>query len=205
MKALKNLDLYTVLILLTLVLLPVCGWWCMKTNEAIRLSEKAVDDAQRSGGLLEQIGALQKKIDLVNQNRGGLDLNKPGPYFEGQIMAAANKGLSVTDFGIEGPKEENVSLAGGKQRAADYIVDVQWKKKDQPLKLDFIEAMLWNCESGATQSGVTNLQSIWRLCNLELVNMTEDKVTSQHGEPPPELQDQWQIKTLKFARREPKK
>lgn len=204
MNALKNLDLYTVLILLSLVLLPVCGWWCVRTNETILLSEKAIAEATRSNGLIEQIGQLQKKIEVVNQSRGGLDLNKPGPYFESQIMAAG-KGVGVTDFGIEGPKETVISIPGGKQRAADYVVDVQWKRKDQPLKLDFIEALLWNCESGAGQSGATNLQSIWKLSNLEIVNMTDEKALMQYNEPPPELQDLWQIRVLKFTRREPRK
>lgn len=205
MKALKNLDLYTVLILLSLVLLPVCGWWCSKTNEAIVASQKAIVEATRSNGLIEQIGQLQKKIEVVNQSRGGLDLNKPGPYFESQIMAAGT-GIGVTDFGIEGPRENVLTVPGSKQRVADYVVDVQWKRKDLVLKLDFIEAMLWNCESGAGQSGATNLQSIWKLSNLEIVNTTDEKsLIQQFNEPPPELQDQWQIKTLKFTRREPRK
>ena len=73
------------------------------------------------------------------------------------------------------------------------------------MKLDFIDAMLWNCESGAGLTGArTGLQSVWRLRQLEIVNATDERKFQRYDTPPPELQDRWYIKQLKFARREPK-
>lgn len=205
MSFLKNLDLYTVLIVLCVLLLPVCAWWCYNTNEEIKLCQSAVREASRPGGLLEQIGALQKKVEIVNQNRGGSRLNPVG-FIEGQIIAAAsNGGLGSSDFGLNSPKEEPATIPGSKQKVSDYVVTVDWRRKDLEVKLDFIEAVLWNCESGAGVSGATGAPSIWRLRALEIVNMTDDKKTARFDTPPPELEDRWAIKKMQFARREPRK
>ena len=65
----KNLDLYKVIVLLSCVLLPVGYWYCTGIEAEIVACKKAVAEATRQGGTLEQIGGLQKKVELVVQNR----------------------------------------------------------------------------------------------------------------------------------------
>lgn len=202
MKKSKGLDLYTALILVCVVLLPVCGWWCYQTRQKIDAAEKAAYEATKRGGYLEEIGALQKQVDLVNNNRSG-DVSQPGTYFETQILVAGGGKLGTTDFSVKSPSPEFLTLPGTKQKATDYVVEIQWTNKDLQLKLDFIDALLWNCESGAGPGGSSNLQSIWKLRELEIENITVDKGRGGYKTPPPELDDRWQIRKMKFARREP--
>ena len=65
MKFLREMDLYRALIVICLLAMPVCGWWCYQTDLQIKDCEKAISDATRSGGVLEQIGALQKLEDKI--------------------------------------------------------------------------------------------------------------------------------------------
>lgn len=206
MKLLGSLDLYKVVILLSLVLLPVGGWMIWRIDQDIEASQKAIREAKRSGGLLEQIGALQKKVEIVVQNRLSTSdtIKLPRRYFEGQIMQAGGQNLKADDFGLPGdPKEEAVSLPGSKQRASDFVMDVTWPRKDFSVQLDFVYAVLFNCESGAGAGGAG--QSIWKLRNLELVNATDEGLTRTKKTPPPELADKWLIRDMKFARREPRR
>jgi len=211
MKFLQSIDLYTGLLIACLVLLPICGWWCMGINAEIVLCQKAVAEATRRGGLLEQIGALQKKVEVVNGNRGGNNPMNARTYFEGQILAAAaGDALKDTDFSIVGPQEERgITIPGTKQKAKDYKVSIQWKPSERRFQMSFIESVLWNCESGAGVSSSANLQSIWKLRKLRFINASGGKELkskwTSHRTPPPELQDVWQIQNLDFVRREPVK
>lgn len=202
MKLLSRIDLYTGLILLCVVLLPICGWWCMKTHEGIKSCQQTVRSA---GLLLEEIGSLQKKIEIVNLNKASSTM-EPGVFLQKQIItAASNKVLRANDITVIGPKEEPAVIPGSRQRVSDFVVTVDWKRKDLALKLDFIEAMLWNCESGAGHDRTkTSFPSIWRLRDLDIVNVTDEKKFQRFDTPPPELEDRWTIRQLKFARREPK-
>lgn len=209
MKFLREMDLYKALILLCLLAMPVCGWWCYTVDQSIKDCNKAIYEATRSGGLLEQIGGLQKKVELVVQNRLSTNdaTQQPRTYFERQILAAASQNLATSDFGLTDPKEEN-AFTGSKQKAKDYVAEVTWKRKDLSLPLAFVYAVLFNCESGARPGGEqTGLQSIWKLRKLELVNATNERLMAALGSnpdvPPPELEDKWTIKRMTFARREP--
>jgi hypothetical protein len=209
MDFLKNLDLYKVIVLLSVVLLPAGGWWCMHLDEQIELCRKAAHEASRPGGLIEQIGSLQQKVDLVVQNRSSSTgaTSQPRTYFDTQIITAAQGGLKPDDFQLNGPAEETVSLGSGKQGARDFIMDVVWKYKN-PVKQDFVYALLFNCESGARVGARPGgLQSIWKLRELEFVSAQADKERwlSNYSTPEAELRDEWTIKKIKFARREPRK
>jgi hypothetical protein len=208
MNFLRSLDLYKVIVLLSFLVLPLGAWWCHDLDQRIEASRKSIGDATRPGGLLEQIGNLQKKIEVVAQNRRLTSdaINMPRPYFEGQIIAAGGQNLKTDDFGLTDPKVEPAVLGQTKQRADDYVVDVTWQRKDFAVQLDFIYAVLFNCESGAGRAGEQiGRQSIWKLRELQLVNVTDDRLLQSYKTPPPELADKWSIRTMKFARREPRK
>ena len=206
MNVLRSLDLYKVVVLLSVVVLPALGWWVTQLDSEIEQSHKAIREAKRKGGTLEQIGALQKTVELVVQNKLSTSdtINMPRRYFEGQILQAGGANLKTSDFGLTDPKEEPVSLPGSRQRASDFVVDVQWPRTDFSVNLDFVYAVLFNCESGAGASGGVS-QSIWKLRDLQLVNATDERLLTGYKTPPPELADKWTIREMKFARREPRK
>lgn len=207
MSFFRKLDLYKGIILLCVVALPACGWWCWQQEKEIVACNDAIWKATKPGGLLEQIGALQKKVELVVENRVSTSdaIKMPRPYFDGQILAAASTGLTTTDYTLTDPKEEPAVMGGGKQRAADFVVDVTWKRKDLALPLAFVYAVLFNCESG-NKTGVSRdgQRSVWKLRDLEIVNATDEKSLTSYNTPPAELGDNWLIKKMTFARREPR-
>lgn len=209
MKFLREMDLYRGLILICLLALPVAGWWCNSLANSIKECEAAVREATRPGGLLEQIGGYQKKIELVVSNRQSAAgaTQQPRTYFEGQIMASATQNLEKNDFGLTDPKEETaVTSASSKQKAVDFVAEVQWKRKDLSMPLTFVYAVIMNCESGARPGGgAAGLQSIWKLRELSIVNATNERLVATMDVPPPELEDKWAIKKMTFARREPKR
>lgn len=207
MSFFRKLDLYKGIILLCLIALPACAWWCWQQEKDITACKDAISRATRPGGLLEKIGELQKKIELVVENRVSTSdaIKIPATYFDAQILAAASQGLTTTDYQLTGPKEEAAVMGGGKQKASDFVVDVTWKRKDLTLPLAFIYAVLFNCESG-NKTGVSRdgQRSVWKLRDLDIVNATEEKVLEVYKTPPAELGDNWQIKKMSFARREPR-
>lgn len=209
MSFLRTMDLYKAIVLLSLVLLPLGGWLIKRVDEQIDQSRTAIRNATAPNGTLEQIGNLQKKVETVVANsRNTTDaISQSRTYFEGQILAAAgNSGLKQTEFQPSEPKEEPAVLGPGsaRQRATDFVIDISWLRKD-PVQMDFVYAVLWNCESGARAVGEQVQQSVWKLRELHLVNATDEKTFTSYRTPPPELTDRWSIKQLKFARREPKK
>jgi hypothetical protein len=206
-KLLQNMDLYKGVIFGSLLLLPVAGWWIKKTLDDIDVADRAVTAAIKPGGYIEEIGKLQQQIEKVEENRvsasaqtGSTDL-----YFEGQIfISAAKNPIDKNQFKINPPREEGVT--SGKQLARDYIVKIDWLKqgdKEFAFSKEFLFAVLFNCESGATNSGVKDLSSIWKLYSLSVVNAGLERL--QLKTPPEQTEDQWIVKKMEFARREPRK
>lgn len=206
MNFLRNLDLYKAIVLLSLVLLPLGGWLIKVQDDEILACRKAIAEATKPGGLAEQIGRLQRQVEVVVQNKRGMSeaIKNPGTYFEDQILAAGGSALKTNDFQPLAPKEETTVLPS-KQRIADHVVDVAWPRKDMMVGMDFVYAVLFNCESGARAVGDQVQQSVWKLRELVLVNATDERLLTSYKTPPPELADRWSIKSMKFARREPKK
>ena len=192
------------------MLLPGAGWWIKKTQTAIQEAQKALTDATKPGGHLEEIGKLQQQLRTVEENRvstsnqtGSTDL-----YFEGQIFRSAAKGqLDKNQFKINPPRDENTTT-GAKQAVRDIIVKIDWLPrggKDFTFSREFLFAVLFNCESSARGASDAPLPSIWKLYSLSMANETVAKTVTQQLAPPPELEDQWVVKKLEFARREPRK
>jgi hypothetical protein len=211
MNFLRTMDLYKAIILLSLILLPLGGWWVYDLEKSITASKRAIDDAtRRPGGLLEEIGSLMRKIEVVVQNRRSTteSINDPGTYFEGQIFATVGSGLKANDFKLEAPREELATLPS-RQRIADYVVDILWPRKELVVPLDFIYGVLFNCESGARDAArggdSVDQQSIWKLRELEILNASAEAFMQGYKTPPPQLEDSWKIRKMAFARREPRK
>lgn len=211
MNPFKNMDLYKGIILASLVLLPVTGFWCNSLNNEIKATRAAIDEAIKPGGLLEQIGSLQKKVELVESNRMSTSdaTRMHQTYFAQQIANSTRGPLAATDYDIA-PSKEDVVRTGTKQVAIDHVVAITWGKpgasRKEPVSRDFLFALLFNCESGARRaSEQSSVQSIWKLRKLTIENATTETLLGKSAPPPPELEDKWFIRALEFVRREPKK
>lgn len=210
MKLLQNLDLYKVVIVGSLVGLPAVGWWIKRTSDNIEAAQRAVTEATKKGGLLEEIGKLQEQLDIVQKNRrdtsdatGNTDL-----YFDGQIIRSAKDGnLDKNQYKINPAREEPVQTSS-KQAARDHIVKIDWLPrggKDFSINREFLFAVLFNCESGARGPNVTQVPAIWKLYSLKITNVSLGREASQQQAPPPTTEDEWVIGKMEFARREPAK
>jgi hypothetical protein len=203
---LRTMDLYKAIVLLSIVLLPVGGYLIKSQNEEIAACQKAIADATRPGGTLEEIGKLQRKVQVVVQNKRSMSdaIKDPSGYFQSQILAAGGSGLRTNDFQPLPPKTE--AGAGSRvQKTSDHVVEVKWTREDMVVPMDFVYAVLFNCESGASASAEQVQQSVWKLRELTLENATEMRSLQAYKTPPLELADKWIIKNMKFARREPVK
>lgn len=205
MTFLRNLDLYKAIVLLSLVLLPVGGWLVKKQDDDIAACRKAIDDAAKAGGWIEKIGRLQRNVEIVVANKRNMSdaIKNPGVYFQDQILAAGGGSVRTVDFEPMTPKQENVTMKGTKQAVTDHIVEIKWLRKD-PLPYDFVQAVIFNCESGARAASGEAQQSAWKLRELMIENMTSEQLLRANKTPPQQLDDKWNIGKLSFVRREPK-
>lgn len=203
---LADIDLYKGIVLASLLLLPIGAWAVYDRAQQIEACKQAIADATRGGGLLEEVGGLQRKVEVVVQNKRGVSdaIEKPATYFEGQITAAGGGNLKVSDFTLVGPKVEGGTMPGTKQSINDHVLDVNWPRNEFTAPMDFVYAVLFNCESGAGLDP-TKSQSVWKLRNIELVNATDERLLQTYATPPAELQDKWKIRSMAFVRREPAK
>jgi hypothetical protein len=203
MNFLKNMDLYQAIILFSAVLLPAGGWWVSSLQGEIELCQEALDDATERGGLLEEIGELQKKIEVVAQNQRTTSdsIADPSQYFQDQIMTVSSD-LKANDFTPGSPQKRSV---GRKKSLRDFEVDINWGKARSgvPVKMDFIYAVLFNCESGARRGLTSSSPSVWRLRKLHIQNSAYKEFFARSKTPAPELEDKWRITAMTFARREP--
>lgn len=209
MRFVRSLDLYKFIVLLAVVLLPLGWWWVRNLDESIRLCRKAITDATRPGGFLEEIGNLQKKVEVVVVNRFSTSgaIKDPKLYFQSQILAAGGTTLKPDDFILPNdPKEKPAWMGSSPGKASDFVADVTWKRKDLKVPMAFIYAVLFNAESGARAGGdQSGQQSVWKLRELQIFNATDDRLNSGYKTPPAVLKDDWSIQVMKFARREPRK
>lgn len=204
-KLFRDLDLYKGIVLAALLLTPIGLWFVNAQQERIEACKRAISDATRSGGWLEEIGSLQRKVEIVVQNKRGMSdaIEKPTTYLEGQIIAAGGSALKSSDFVLQSPKVDPGTLPGSKQAVNDHVLDVLWPRKDLSVPMDFLYAVLFNCESGAGLAAGQGQQSVWKLRTLEVLNATDERLMLAFKTPPAELQDRWAIRRMSFVRREP--
>jgi len=207
MSFFREMDLYKLVILVSIVLLPVTFWWVYHSTQEIAVAQKAVADAAKPGGWLERIGKIRGDLDMISHNlaSSGEDVKTPETYFETQIVRSAGGRISTSDFKVTKEKEDRVA-----QHATDWLAKIDFPRKGNKgleITREILFAVLFNCESGAKGKDVPT-QSIWKLQQLEVVNATsvaQEKFTS-HKAPPSELEDLWSLtRSIYFVRREPLK
>ncbi len=207
MSLFRNMDAYKAIVLASIILTPVAGFWAWSLQKDIDLARKAANEATRRGGLLEQIGSLMKQRETIRSNTQMQDAVKDHVlYFEKQVYQAARSGISRDDFTIGAASEQGGRQ--GKQEFLDKEVRIDFGRQGQGrqdflLTQDFLYAVLYNCESGFSGDN-PNPQSIWKLRSLTVVNATDERLLQNHRTPPAELEDKWKVREMKFVRREPK-
>jgi len=206
MSFLKTMDLYKGIILMSVLLLPAGGWWVSKLQTDIEECEAALRMTNKPNGYLEEIGSLQKKIEVVAQNRRTTSnaIESPSIYFQGQIMSVSAD-LKTNDFQVTNAQQNKETI--GRQKVLDHVVEVKWgdSRNRNKVRMDFIYAVLFNCESGARKGmDATGSPSVWRLRSVNIQNASSDDWLGRKRTPEPEMEDGWYIKEMKFARREPR-
>ena len=210
MKWLANMDLYKGMILASCVLLPAAGWWIKTSSDGIAAANRAITEATKPGGHIEEIGKLLKQLEVVEANKSTLGKGTDTEtYFSGQIFRSVSQqgSLDTNSFKFA-PVRDEVVQTSSKQSARDFIVKIDWPPrggKDFVFSRDFLFAVLFNCESGARGGNAPQVPSIWRLYSLKLTNATVQKESVQQMVPPPETEDRWIVGKMEFARREPNK
>lgn len=190
-KLFSNMDLYKGIIIASVVLTPVAGWWAWSMNQEIREGRVATHNALKRGGDLETIGIYQKQLMNLNNSVNKQLQGNYRTFFEQQVLGAdASGGLRRDQFVIGNKAEQRVV------NNVDYTVDLEFREgsKHLELKRDFIQAVCFNVES---QSG-----GAWKLRELHLRNKDTMDLRGSKA-PPPELSDIWRINQMKFATREP--
>lgn len=211
MNPFKQLDLYKGVILASLLLLPAAGWWIHQNRQGIEAANRAIVEATRPNGVIERIAGLQRRVEIVEANKLSASdaTENHSIYFQNQIYRSdANRTLEKNDFVIGPARDEAAFTGSSRQRATDYVVKIDFAKqggKDLVIPREFLFAVLFNCESGAQGSAANQLPSIWKLRSLSIQNATAKDVFVARKTPPPEFEDQWIVKDMQFARREPTK
>jgi hypothetical protein len=209
MKFLRDMDLYKGVILATLICLPIVGYWIKGCNNEIVLTEKAISEATSPGGYIDKIGKLFAGIELVEQNKLVMsDATKDAKVFlEGQIANSRQPPIESSNLTIKPTSEERRIGVTDKQLVIDYAMAIEFPKqagKDFELNRATLQAILFNCESGARGANV-KAQSVWKLLGLSVQNASISSLLSNHKAPPQTIEDRWIVKNLSFVRRAPKK
>ncbi len=193
----KNLDLEKVIIILSLLLMPVAGFWIWSLTEELKVADSAMQPrAMRT--TIKEIYRLQDLIDRTNR-----ELNKPGEsaedfqtYFRNRAMQS-QKGTPIL-------RREEITVNQTRAtpiRVARQVIgeDIEVKialgkglRGGKALPRDFINAFVVNSESGSP---------IWKLRNFKIVNQSFKGLRNRP--PPLETEDRWFVNEVVFARSRP--
>lgn len=192
----RNLDLYKVIILASIVLIPAALGFVYWVEGRLEVAQLALRDAEKRNGEIERIGALQRKLESVEKTASHVALRGEDHslFFEQMISTSSGGTLKSTDFDI-GP-EQTVTVSA--LQAQDQEVKIAFRQQNQPMKLprDFIHALVFNVESNGTQ--------IWKLRQLEMRNLAVKASSGGRAQAPEKtIADDWELRQLTFARREP--
>jgi hypothetical protein len=188
----QNLDLYKVIILASLVLLPIVGFWAYHLDGELKRGRQAIVNATRRNGHLEEIGKFEEAVEKQVRNRGsGEGSAGYSHYFNKWIVQSAPR-LRRTNFSIGTPQSKQVQ-----NKAIDTTVSIDFKdgNKRLPLSRGELKAILFNVESQSP---------VWKLRTLSLRNV-DIRGSSGGREPIATLEDKWEVQQMEFASRRPLK
>lgn len=203
----RTMDLYKAIILLSCVATPTAALIGYNMQKQIETGRSALFAIERAGGVLTEIGTLQKQVEKQRAMARSESNENFRIYFERQITEAARSGLQRQDFQILSPNTQPVTVraaAGGVgSNAVDMTVGIDFRRagKDRwALPRDFLHAVILRIESGGTQ--------VWKLRELKIAN--EESATPAYSRggnktPPPEVADNWIVETMTYVSREPAK
>lgn len=192
----RNLDLYKVIILASIVLIPAALGFVYWVEGRLEVARIALRDAEKRNGEIERIGALQRKLESVNKTASHVALRGEDHslFFEQMISTSSGGTLKSTDYEIS-PEQTQVVQA---LSAQDQQVKIDFRQDGKVMKLprDFIHALVFNVESNGTQ--------IWKLRQLTMQNAAiKGSPGGKREAPEKTVSDDWELSQLHFARREP--
>lgn len=182
----KNWDLYKVIIVLSLLLMPVAGYWWWTIEGRIDEGEKAIAREATSKGYLAQIGGMLSEWEVINQNEAKTrNIQDARLFFQKMILTASGGSINSDEFTLT-PDEK---IARGVKGATDVTVSIKFNLKDRKeLPREYVSNLLRNVEGQAP---------VWRLNTLKMRNADFSASTA----PPDEIRDDWEISRLEFVRR----
>jgi hypothetical protein len=191
----KQFDLYKWIIIVSLVAMPAVGGWLYWLQQQIDDGERAIANATRPRtGELQTIGRLLQEIENQARSAGNVSAEDPGIYFDKQIRAASQGTLARNDYKIDPvsaqPHRDTNSI--------DRLYKIEFKRDNKAFALgrDLLQAVLFMIEANSPA---------WRLRSLAMRNDTTKEMRSRGTQPPPEIEDNWLVEKMEFARREPDK
>jgi hypothetical protein len=192
MSFFRELDLYKVIILVSLLLLPVAVGFVYWVDGQLATARAAIDAAERpNSGELEKIGLLQRQLQTVAQNAAAVRTSggSAAVFFQNQITTSSSGTVGSNDYEVS---PEARSAVPQRRDAQDQVVTISFNKA-LALTRGFVHALIFNVESSGAQ--------VWKLRQLNMRNAALAKLRNQA--PPKTVADDWEVVALKFARREP--
>lgn len=190
-KLFSNMDLYKGIILASVLLTPVAGFWAWSMNKEIQQGRTALQNTLKRGGEMETIGSFQKQIENQVKNTTGVIDTNYRTFFEQRVLESASEGLRRDQFVIGNKNETRIGTN------LDQSVEIEFKSGQNRMELPraFIQAVCFNVESN---SQAWKLRELW-IRNKDTLDLRANKA------PPPETADIWRVDRLVFATREPAK
>jgi hypothetical protein len=197
----KTFDLEKWIIIVSLVLLPVAGYWVMGLRDQLRVGELALTAAKSSKGVVAEVYDLQFKIDDTKRElrKQGGEATRAGTYFqnrlENSLRGNSSLTLSRSDITVAAQKPTLRRATKTTPAYEDVAVKITFGKSGKKmLPRSFINAFIVNSESQSP---------IWKLRDLHMVNKDFAGRGGRAAVPPLEMTDEWQVRRLTFARRKP--
>lgn len=188
----KDLDVYKVILLASILLVPGAWGYAYHLDSTYQEAEQSKVTALRENGLVYKIGELSEQLENVKRNaERGVD-QEPKLFFKNQIQNTDRSGrIKSTSFTVE-TKEPAVT---SRSRSRDVTVSIDFVEKDFALSRDYLHALTFNCESQGVQ--------IWKLREFSMENAALKSFNPAKDRPPLTVPDDWIVRKLEFARREP--
>jgi len=191
-----EMDLYKGIILFSFLAIPAACYFAYSSQKNLETAQKAVRDATKRGGILENIGEYSNRLHTIQnaqRNNGG---DQYRLFFERQILASAKDGIKRQDFTISNEQVRKVA----KLRAEDREVSISFRRnnKDEfPLPRSYINQVLLRSEAQS--------RGVWKLRQLKIRNKEVLETSRGKKAPPRTVADEWVVDRMVFARRQPER